>query len=87
MLRNAAVVLAILLVFGVSGLPASAFTRGSGYGGCSESDGFRENHLSGCFRRTPREAYGGYENRVGGFRSYGDHDMWGHWGAYYGPMI
>jgi hypothetical protein len=23
----------------------------------------------------------------GGFRRYGDRDVWGHWGAYYGPMI
>jgi hypothetical protein len=23
----------------------------------------------------------------GGFRGYGSRDMWGHWGAYYGPMI
>jgi hypothetical protein len=23
----------------------------------------------------------------GGLRGYGSRDMWGHWGAYYGPMI
>jgi hypothetical protein len=23
----------------------------------------------------------------GGFRGYGGRDVWGHWGAYYGPMI
>jgi hypothetical protein len=23
----------------------------------------------------------------GGFRGYGGRDAWGHWGAYYGPMI
>jgi hypothetical protein len=23
----------------------------------------------------------------GGFRGYGSRDVWGHWGAYYGPMI
>jgi hypothetical protein len=22
-----------------------------------------------------------------GFRGYGGRDVWGHWGAYYGPMI
>jgi hypothetical protein len=22
-----------------------------------------------------------------GFRGHGGHDVWGHWGAYYGPMI
>jgi hypothetical protein len=28
--------------------------------------------------------YVGEENR---FRGYEGHDVWGHWGAYYGPMI
>ena len=37
-------------------------------------DGFRGNHFGGVFGGTP-----------GG--SYGDRDVWGHWGAYYGPMI
>jgi hypothetical protein len=23
----------------------------------------------------------------GGFRGYGSRDVWGHWGAYYGPMV
>jgi hypothetical protein len=23
----------------------------------------------------------------GGFGGYGGRDVWGHWGAYYGPMI
>ena len=23
----------------------------------------------------------------GEFGNYGDHDMWGHWGGYYGPMV
>jgi len=23
----------------------------------------------------------------GGFRGYGGRDVWGHWGAYYGPKI
>jgi hypothetical protein len=37
-------------------------------------DGFRGNHFGGRFDGTPDEGYGG-------------RDVWGHWGAYYGPMI
>jgi hypothetical protein len=46
-------------------------------------DGVRGNHLS--------DGYGDYGNRGSGlrdgFRRYGGRDVWGHWGAYYGPMI
>jgi len=28
-----------------------------------------------------------YGNPNGNFSGYGSRDMWGHWGAYYGPMI
>jgi hypothetical protein len=37
-------------------------------------DGFRDNHFGGVFSGTPGDRYG-------------DRDVWGHWGAYYGPMI
>ena len=37
------------------------------------------------------DGYGGYGSRASGlrrgFRGYGGRDVWGHWGAYYGPMI
>jgi hypothetical protein len=86
-LRNAIVVLAIVLVLGSSGLSTSAFARGGGYGG--GGDGFRGNHFGDGFGGTPGDSYGGYGNRAsglrGGFR--GGRDVWGHWGAYYGPMI
>jgi hypothetical protein len=42
-----------------------------------EGDGFRGNHFGGGFGGTSGDGYGGY----------GDRDMWGHWGSYYGPMI
>jgi hypothetical protein len=89
MLRNTTVVLAILLALGSSGLSASAFARGGGYG--VGSDGFRGNQFDSGFDVTPSEGYGAYGNRAsglhGGSRGYGDRDVWGHWGAYYGPMI
>jgi hypothetical protein len=28
-----------------------------------------------------------YNNPTGNFSGYGNHDTWGQWGAYYGPMI
>ena len=28
-----------------------------------------------------------YGNPNDNFRGYGSRDVWGHWGAYYGPMI
>ena len=28
-----------------------------------------------------------YGNPNGNFSWYGNRDVWGHWGAYYGPMI
>jgi hypothetical protein len=87
MLRNALVVFAIVLVLGSSGLSTSAFARGDGGGG----DGFRGDHFGDAFGGTPGVGYGGYGNRAsglrGGYRRYAGRDVWGHWGAYYGPMI
>ena len=87
MLRNAMVVLAIVLVLGSSGLSTSAFARGGGGGG--GDDRFRGNHVGGGFGGTPGDSYSG--NRAGGshggFRGNGGRDVWGHWGSYYGPTI
>jgi hypothetical protein len=89
MSRNAIVVLAIVLVLGSFGVSTDAFARGCGYGG--GCDGFRANHFGGRFADTPGDGYGDYGNRAsglrGGFRRYGSRDVWGHWGAYYGPMV
>jgi len=82
MLRNTINVLAIVLVLGSSGLSTSAFARGGG----SERDGFRGNSLSDLGHAT-REGDGGHDNRANGFPRYGGRDVWGHWGAYYGPMV
>jgi hypothetical protein len=91
MLRNATVVLAIVLVLGSSGLSTSAFARGGAYGDGGGGDSFRGDHFGGGLGVTPGDGYDGYGNRAsglrGGFRGYGGRDGWGHWGAYYGPMI
>jgi hypothetical protein len=70
-------------------LATAAQARGDeGRGG---DDGFRDNHLSGGLREAPVDGYGSYGSRSigsrGELRGYGGRDVWGHWGAYYGPMI
>ena len=89
MSRTATVVIAVLLVLGSSGISRNAFARGDGHGG--GGDHFRDNHFSSGFRDTSHDRYGGYGNRTGGLngglRGPGGRDMWGHWGAYYGPML
>lgn len=91
MLRKATVVLAIVFVLGNFGLSTSALARGGGHGGGGGGDGFRGNHLRGGFGGIPAESFGGSDNRTGGLhdalRGYGNRDVWGHWGTYYGPMI
>jgi hypothetical protein len=88
MLRSATIILAILLVLGSSSLSASAFARG-GYGAGGGAVGSRGNNFGGG--GTSGHGYDGYGNRAGDlrgeFRGYGSRDVWGHWGAYYGPMI
>jgi hypothetical protein len=58
-------------------------------GGRGGDGGFRDNHFSG--EDTPVDGYRAHDNRGSGlrgeFRGYGGRDVWGHWGAYYGPMI
>jgi hypothetical protein len=50
-----------------------------------EGDGLRGNHF-GVGGRTPSGGYG-VSGLHGGSREHGSRDVWGHWGAYYGPMI
>jgi hypothetical protein len=89
MLRNAIVVFAIVLALGSFELSNTAFARDGGYGG--GGDGFPGNHFGGGFGVTPNDGHGGHYNRArglrGGLRGYGSRDVWGHWGAYYGPMV
>jgi hypothetical protein len=87
------VVLAIALVFGSSVLPTSTFARGGGdgrYGGGSL--GFRGDPFAGGFGgRMAGAAYASYGGRASGLHDglqrSGRRDVWGHWGAYYGPMV
>jgi hypothetical protein len=85
MLRSATVVLAILVVLGSFSLSAGAFARDGGYAGAA---GPRGNNFCGSFGSAPGD---GYSNRASGLRgesrSCEGRDVWGRWGAYYGPMI
>jgi hypothetical protein len=89
-LRHAKAILAILLVLGSSGLSASAFARGGGYDVGGGGVVSRGNNFGG-FCENPDNGYDGYGNHTSGlrgkFRGYRGRDVWGHWGAYYGPMI
>jgi hypothetical protein len=85
MLRSAAIALAILLALGSFAPSASAFARdGAG-------PGVRGNNFRGSLDVNPGDGHDDYGNRASGlrgeFRSYRDRDVWGHWGAYYGPMV
>jgi hypothetical protein len=75
MLRSATFVLAILLALGSFGLPAGAFARDGGYRAGGAGPGVRGDQLGGA---------GGFRDEFGKYRG---RDVWGHWGAYYGPMI
>jgi hypothetical protein len=90
MLRKTMVVIAIVLL-GSSGLSTSAFARSGGHGGGGRGDSFCGNHLRGGFGGIRADSFGVYGNRTGGSHNgllaHGNRDPWGHWGAYYGPMI
>jgi hypothetical protein len=70
-------------------LATDAQARGNG--GRGGDDGFRDNRFSRGLGDAPVDGHGGYGNRGNGlgsqFREYGGRDVWGHRGAYYGPMI
>jgi hypothetical protein len=90
MSRSATLVLAILLALGSCGLSASAFARDGGYRAGGAGAGVRGDNFRG-FGGAPGDGYADYGNRANGwcgeFRGCGSRDLWGHWGAYYGPMI
>jgi hypothetical protein len=90
MLRKTMVVIAIVFL-GSSGLSANAFARSGGHGGGGRGDSFRGNHLRCASGSIRAGSFGVYGNRTAGSHNglpgHGNRDAWGHWGAYYGPMI
>jgi hypothetical protein len=83
MLTKTMVILAIAATLGSSASFTSALARG---GRGLEGRDFRAGHFSeGLRARSAGEAHARDRGRVGG--SYGQRDVWGHWGAYYGPMV
>jgi hypothetical protein len=89
MLRSARAVLAILVVLGSFSLSAGASARDGGHGVDGGAAGSRGNNFGGGFGVTPGDGHDGYgtSGLPSELRGYGRHDVWGHWGAYYGPMI
>ena len=90
MLRKPMVVIAIVFL-GSSGLSTGAFARSGGHGGGGGGDSVRGNHLRDGFGGIRADSFGVYDNSTGGSHNgllgHGNRDVWGHWGAYYGPMI
>ncbi len=90
MLRKTMVVVAVVLL-GSSGLSTSVFARSGGHGGGGRGDSVRVNHLRDGFGGIRADSFGVYDNSTGGSHNglpgHGNRDVWGHWGAYYGPMI
>ena len=74
MLRKITVVFVVALGLGSFGLSTGALARGGGSG----------DHVAGGVET--RRA-GGSVGGLHRFHGYGRPDVWGHWGAYYGPMI
>jgi hypothetical protein len=90
MLRNAIVVLAIVLVLGSSGLPAPYLPAAAVMVTVAEVMAFAAITLAAASVVLPvtamavtvtRQRFAWRIHRVG------SRDVWGHWGTYYGPMI
>jgi hypothetical protein len=79
------IVFAIALLLGNIALSAGAFAYGGGLrGGRSHSDHFARSFAG----RSAGSVYDGRASDLrGGFSANGGDDLWGHWGAYYGPMV
>jgi hypothetical protein len=88
-LRSATIVLAILLALGSFGLSASAFARDGGYRAGGAGVVVRGDSFGGGLSGTPDDGYddGNHTSGLGELRGCRGRDVWGHWGAYYGPMI
>jgi hypothetical protein len=90
MLRSATLVLAILLALGSFGLSTGAFARDGGYRAGGAGLGARGDNFGGSLSGTPGDGYDDYGNHTSGLgelRGCRGRDVWGQWGAYYGPMI
>jgi hypothetical protein len=70
-------IVAFALALGGTALCTNAFARGH------RDHGFHRDYLAGGVpdSRVTRDGHGGYDRDLGG------RDVWGHWGAYYGPMV
>jgi hypothetical protein len=85
MIRKTMITLSIALMLESIALGASAFAYSGSNGGT-----FR-GAQSADSARMADQGYRGDKDRASGrrreFRASGDHDVWGHWGNYYGPLV
>lgn len=88
MIRKTMITLSIALVLESVALGASAFAYSGSGGGTFAT--FRGDYSAGSARiadqgyRGDRDSASSLHRR---FRASGDHDVWGHWGNYYGPLV
>ena len=75
MLRKITVVFVVALSLGSFGLSTGALARGAGSGGDHVAGGVETRRAGGSVSGLHR------------FHGYARPDVWGHWGAYYGPMV
>jgi hypothetical protein len=81
LLRRTIVILAVAVGVGSSVLPMSALARGDGGRRIARHDCGRDVGDRDC-------GYVGYASSLpAGCQGCGQRDVWGHWGAYYGPMV
>jgi hypothetical protein len=75
MLRKITVVFVVALSLGSFGLSTGALARGGGSGGDHVAGGVETRRAGGSVSGLHR------------FHGDARPDVWGHWGAYYGPMV
>jgi hypothetical protein len=89
MLRLTTAVLALSLVLGVPSFSSNAFARDGGVD--PRGNVFRDSqHVplqGGRNFKDKNSSFGDIHGLHGRVRVNRGRDVWGHWGAYYGPMI
>ena len=86
MLHKGAMVLAMAVLLESSGLSTAAVARGKD----SRNDfrAFNAEHYDLGVGTGSANSRGARAPRLRGpLRAYGQRDVWGHWGSYYGPMV
>ena len=86
MLRKTAIVFGIAILLEGSALSATALARSKDSG--RYFGAFNAEHYALGVGTGSANSRGARGPRLRGtLRAYGQRDVWGHWGSYYGPMV